>query len=169
MSGRVVPGLDHAPAEVILLDLRMPGSGMLSEIRDRSGKLLLALSEEITMLDDLDLTGAMLDRIEADGLMCMGSKFENATFRDADLYWLIAFRASFRNAVMDGCAFRGADLKEVDFNGTSLRNAKFLLSNLGGRTDLSGADLSTAVIDGADFSGASYDAATKFPTGFDPA
>lgn len=151
-----------------MLELRLPGKMFLSEIRDRSGKVLLTLSEEMTALDDLDLTGAMLDHVAADGLMCMGTRFENATFRDADLYWLIAFGASFRNAVMDGCVFRGADLKEADFNGASLRNAKFLGNNLGGRTDLSGADLATAVIDGADFTGASYDLNTKFPPGFDP-
>ena len=152
-----------------MLELRLPGKVFLSEIRDLCGKVLLTLNEATTTLDDLDLTGAMLDHIAADGLMCMGTRFDNATFRNADLYWLIALGASFRNAVMDGCAFRGADLKEVDFNGASLRNAKFLLSNLGGRTDLSGADLSTAVVDGADFTGASYDRNTKFPPGFDPA
>jgi uncharacterized protein YjbI with pentapeptide repeats len=35
-----------------------------------------------------------------------------------------------------------------------------------GRTNLSGANLSTARIEDSDFSGAEYDDATRFPTGF---
>jgi uncharacterized protein YjbI with pentapeptide repeats len=100
-----------------LLELRLPGKMFLSEIRDRSGRVLLTLSEEMTALDDVDLTGAMLDHVAADGLMCMGTRFDNATFRDADLYWLIAFGASFRNAVMDGCAFRGATSRKQTSTG----------------------------------------------------
>jgi uncharacterized protein YjbI with pentapeptide repeats len=155
--------------EITLPKLRLPGNELLAEIKDMSGKVLLALGEETKTLDDLDLTGAMLDRIRADGLICMGTRFDKATFRDADLYWLSAFRASFRNAVLDGCVFRGANLEQADFDGASLRNAKFLLSNLGGRTSLSGANLFNAVIDGAEFTGASYDPNTKFPPSFDPA
>ena len=128
----------------------------------------MVLREDLTALDDLDLSGALLDGIQADGLICMGTIFDRASFKAADLYWMIAIQASFRNAILDACVSRGANLEDTDFSGASLKFVGFRLDNLGGRTNLFGADLSTAVLDGADFTGASCDSETKFPAGFDP-
>jgi uncharacterized protein YjbI with pentapeptide repeats len=82
---------------------------------------------------------------------------------------MVAIQASFRNASLEDCAFHGANLSSATFDGAVLRRTKFLLDNLGGRTDLSAADLSKAIIEDADFTGASYDTDTRFPFGFDPA
>jgi uncharacterized protein YjbI with pentapeptide repeats len=152
-----------------MLLLRGPDNVPISEIRDFSGRVILARLDELEALDDQDLTGATLDAIQADGLVCMGTKFDNASFKGADLYWMVAIQASFRNASLEDCAFRGANLSSATFDGAVLRRTRFLLDNLGGRTDLSAADLSKAIIEDADFTGASYDADTKFPSGFDPA
>lgn len=83
-------------------------------------------------------------------------------------FWLFAYRADFTGADLEDCAFRGCDLSEANFSGAVLRRTRFAKDNLDGRTDLSGADLSAAIIEAADFSGAEYDDATKFPPGFDP-
>jgi uncharacterized protein YjbI with pentapeptide repeats len=151
-----------------MLLLRGSENAPVSELRDSSGKVILTQIDAIETLDDRDLTGAILDAIQADGLVCMGTKFDSASFKGADLYWMVAIQASFRNASFEDCTFRGANLSCAVFGGALLRRTKFLLDNLGGRTDLSAADLSNAIIEDADFRGASYDEDTKFPYGFDP-
>jgi uncharacterized protein YjbI with pentapeptide repeats len=152
-----------------MLLLHGPNSVPISELRDVSGRVIMARVDEMETLDDRDLTGAILDAIQADGLICMGAKFDKASLKGADLYWMVAIHASFRNASLEDCTFRGANLSSATFDGALVRRTRFLLDNLGGRTNLSAADLSKAIIEGADFTGASYDADTKFPYGFDPA
>jgi hypothetical protein len=59
---------------------------------------------------------------------------------------------SFAGKVLTEVNFRGCDLRGVSFRGAMLWEA----------------DLREARLDGADFAGALYDAATRWPTGFDP-
>ena len=155
--------------ETAMIQLRRPGGRPVLEIKDASGRVMLAQLGKLETFDDLDLSGAALDEVESDGLVCMGTKFDNASFRSADLYWMVAIQASFQNANLEGCIFRGANLSEANFSGALLIRTKFALDNLGGRTNLSAADLSKATIQNADFSGACYDSETRFPGGFDPA
>ena len=64
-----VPPLPLQLGCAVLLKLILPGGGVLSEIKDASGKVLMVLREDLTALDDLDLSGAVLDGIQADGLI----------------------------------------------------------------------------------------------------
>ena len=142
--------------------------GHLDEIRNSEGKTLLVFNENISALDDLDLTGAVLDDTAIDGLMALSTIFDRASMKNCDFYWLIAHEASFRGADLSNCKFSGSGLRDTDFRGALMRGTKFCTHNLGRRTDLSGADLSTAILDMTDFGGASYSVHTKFPSNFDP-
>lgn len=118
--------------------------------------------------DDADLRHGDYSGVVREGLCCMGAQFDGSSFRGADLYWAVAMGASFRDCDLTDACFRGADLKEVDFRGAKLTRTNFGLDNLGGFTDLSGADLSTAVNRDCCFRGAHYDVHTRFPKGFYP-
>jgi hypothetical protein len=61
-----------------------------------------------------------------------------------------------------GLSLRGRDLRSVDLKDAFLDDVD--LSD----TDLRGVDLSGASLDGAHLLGAHYNAATRWPTGFDP-
>lgn len=71
-------------------------------------------------------------------------------------------------ADLEEAQFCGADLKEVNFQGANLMKANFGRDNLGGATQLQGANLSRAQTRGAIFEGAEYDTRTVFPGLFDP-
>jgi len=137
-------------------------------IKDREGRLLHELAEGNEVLDDLDLTGAQLSGIIAEGLCCMDTKFIRADLRGADLYWAMARGADFRGADLSGASFRGANLKDCNFSEANLTNADFSTNNLGSSTRLQGAVLQEAIMTGARFDAAEFDHRTVFPDGFDP-
>ena len=89
-------------------------------------------------------------------------------FENADLYW-----GSFVTAHLDGANFenanlQGAILKEASCVGTNFQGANLGRDNLGGSSQLQGADLTAAILKGAKLEGAEYDGKTLFPCGFDP-
>ena len=110
-----------------------------------------------------DFSGAILE-----GVCCMDASFDGSSFRGADLYWAIAMGASFRNCDFTDAILRGADLTDTVFAGARLIRTDFSRDNLGGATQLQGADLSTATIQGCRFDGAQCDSKSKFPKGFYP-
>jgi hypothetical protein len=80
----------------------------------------------------------------------------------------IAMGASFRDCDFTDAVLRGADLKDTDFTGAHLIRTDLSRDNLGGSTELQGADLSAATIQSCRFDGAQYDSKTRFPKGFYP-
>ena len=98
----------------------------------------------------------------------MDACLDGADFTDADLYWCIAFGASFRAATLVRASLLGADLKEVNFAGTDLTDADLGTDNVGSATQLQGANLSDARLARTHLTGAHYDRLTRFPDGFDP-
>jgi uncharacterized protein YjbI with pentapeptide repeats len=141
---------------------------LLNSIDRVDGTVIVADLQGLELLDDLDVSAANLSNIRADGLVCQNTTFDDATLQGADLYWFVGHNASFRRSNLGQCTFLGAGLREANFDFANLTGAKFLKSNVGGATDLSGSDLSRALsIESADFSGAVYDAKTKWPTNFD--
>jgi hypothetical protein len=56
----------------------------------------------------------------------------------------------------------------VNFHGANLRSANFGRDNLGGCTQLQGANLQETETRGASFDGAEYDNRTKFPKTLNP-
>ena len=114
-------------------------------------------------LQNQDFADAMLQRV-----WCMFARFDGSSFFGADLYWATAIGASFRNCDLRFTIFRGADLKDAIFDGAQLIGTIFSRDNLGGSTQLQGADLGGATITDCHFCGAEYDASTRFPKGFYP-
>jgi len=114
-------------------------------------------------LRERDFSGAVLE-----GVCCMDARFDGSSFRGADLYWAIAMGASFAACDFTDADLRGADLKDTNFTDARLIRTNFSRNNVGGATQLQGADLSTAAIHDCLFDGAQYDSTSKFPEGFDP-
>jgi len=71
-------------------------------------------------------------------------------------------KANLSNANLSRAILRGANLTGANLSGARFKNAKLI------NTRLAGADLSGADLTGAKLTGATYDAATIWPTGFDP-
>jgi hypothetical protein len=103
------------------------------------------------------------------GLAAIGIKnLRGTSFRRANLYWAV-----LQSADLNGCNFEeadlsGANLKDASLVGVNFRNAKLGRDNLGGSTELQGADMTNALLEGASLVGAEYDERTKFPEGFSP-
>jgi uncharacterized protein YjbI with pentapeptide repeats len=90
------------------------------------------------------------------------------SFRKATLYW-----ACLAEADLSGCNFEEADLRGATLTGAllvgaNLRSAQLCRDNLGGPTQLQGADLTGADLSAANLEGAEYDSKTKFPSSFQP-
>jgi uncharacterized protein YjbI with pentapeptide repeats len=162
------------------LILELPGDLNGADLRGRSlpsasldGQILVEtdFSEAHLVsarLDDVNARHARFTRANMEGVTCMDACFDEADFSDADLYWCIAFGASFRGAKLVGASLRGADLKSADFFQADLSGADLGLDNVGGATQLQGANLIGAKLVGTQLAGAQYDQLTRFPEGFDP-
>jgi uncharacterized protein YjbI with pentapeptide repeats len=97
------------------------------------------------------------------------TNLRGTSFKGASLYWANLYSSDFSGCNFEGANLAGASMREAKFVGANFRNAYLGLDNLGGSTDLQGADLTDAVLEGANLTGARYDARTKFPRGFSPA
>jgi hypothetical protein len=114
-----------------------------------------------------DLQGASLVAAQLGYANLQQLNLEGADLRDADLRCADLREAVLRNANLTGADLRGARLDSAQFAGSTLRGADLRGADLVGRgvrhtgwaTDLASADLA----------GARYDAATRWPWGFDPA
>jgi uncharacterized protein YjbI with pentapeptide repeats len=105
-----------------------------------------------------DLSGLNAPLGQLQGLDLSGAYMYWASLADADLSF-----ANFSNADL-----RGAALDRAKCTSTSFRGCNMGRDNLGGRTILRGADLSTADLRDTILDGAVYDDDTRFPTRFDP-
>ncbi len=140
------------------------------QIRTRAGGILWEATEHAPDWLGGDLRDAVLDDIEFDGgVTGPDTSLAGASLKRCDFYWLLAHDMDFAGADLEDCVFRGCALSAANFTGARLVRTRFAKDNLGGRTDLSGANLAGALIVGADFRGAEYDTATQFPPRFDPA
>ena len=140
------------------------------EIKNSQGQIIFECDEDSSEVDfdDLDLSGAMLENADLVGVVWCGTNLSRANLKAADFYWAILFTSNLSYADLQEAKFQGADLKEVNFQGANLMKANFGRDNLGGSTQLQGANLSEAQTEGAIFEGAEYDTHTVFPESFDP-
>lgn len=141
----------------------------MNEIKDRHGRLI-GPNED---LNGMDFDSANLQGADLSGKIMEGADFSDANLTNSnlegcDLYWAICFRTNLTNANLKRAYFCGADLKFANFAGADLRGANFGCDNLGGSTQLQGANLQDCLIDEAIFKLATYDSETKFPKNFDP-
>jgi uncharacterized protein YjbI with pentapeptide repeats len=141
---------------------------IIYEIKDTHGNVLFSYENEFRDLSDLDLTGANLSGVVAEGLICMDAKFVNANLEKANLYMMMACYSDFTNANLAKSDLRGANCKGVIFQKTLLRNANLGKDNMGGTVRLQGTNLENADIDGVIWQETEYDENTIFPNGFNP-
>jgi uncharacterized protein YjbI with pentapeptide repeats len=135
------------------------------EIKNRNGELIFSCQDN---LEPLDLRGANLEDAVLEGAELSYANLEGVNLKGADLYWVILFGANLKKSNLENASLNGADLKEASLRGANLKNADLGPDNLGGVTQLQGADLTDAVLDGMIVSRAAYDHNTKFPSSFDP-
>jgi uncharacterized protein YjbI with pentapeptide repeats len=127
-----------------------------------------------------DSTGAVVHRAYVDdasaglrganleGLVAPLGQLQGLDLSGATLYWASLGDADLSFANLSRADLRGAMLYRTICRGTNFSEANLGRDNLHGRTDLRGADLSTAILQGAILTDAVYDQATKFPPGFAP-
>ena len=76
--------------------------------------------------------------------------------------------ASCRHADFTNARLTGADLQECDLTNATLAGADLGRDNLGGSTQVQGANFTSADLSGVVWDGAEYDGTTVFPFGFGP-
>ncbi len=124
------------------------------------------------LLDRARLIGAHLDGANLADTRLRGARLERSSLEGADLRAADLRGARLGGASLNGADLRGANLEEGSLRGARLRKARLGDARLGG-ADLRGAnvqdaDLAGADLVGADCMGAIYNAATRWPQGFEP-
>lgn len=84
------------------------------------------------------------------------------------MYWANLFNASCQHADFTNARLTGADLTECDFTEAVLCGANLGRDNLGGSTQVPGANFTGADLIAVVWDGAEFDDTTVFPSGFDP-
>ena len=112
------------------------------EIYDKNNKLLFIATDENGFMD---LTEQCLQSANLQGMTLQGFYFTDSDLRwasldDADLYWADLTYCNMEETSCRFADFRGADLTGAVLRNSDLTGAKFGLDNIGGRTNLSGAD-----------------------------
>ena len=135
------------------------------------------MTEKIQILDE---NGEVLktykvpegrDQFEGAGLECTflyGAQLTGMNFKDAEIYWASLFMANLDEANFENAGLQGANLIQASCVRTNFRNANLGRDNLGGSTQLQGANLTGAILNKANLEGAEYDENTLFPKGFHP-
>ncbi|MFC4161368.1 pentapeptide repeat-containing protein [Chitinimonas lacunae] len=119
-------------------------------------------------LDDRDWRGAVLRGAVFEGVSMCDTRLAHADLSGAEFYLCMGAGEVFRNATLCDARFLGGRFEGVSFAGADLRNAAFCKDELDNYVILCGADFTDALLDGAVFDGAVYNAATRFPPGFEP-
>lgn len=138
---------DETPSGIIILHL------YTGQILFRTDRVQL----EPDGLHGVDLTGADLRGESLTGLDLRFTKLQGACLEEATL-----FDCCLDGADLTGCQLACAWLRGASFKGADLRGADF--RGRGGNRALT-----TGRMEGAHFFGARYNAATRWPPGFDPA
>lgn len=139
------------------------------EIKNARGEVIFVYHKsDGNVFDDADLSGANLAGAVLEGAWFNDATLSGANLEGANLYWAIFFRATIRNANLRNSLLAGCDFKEADLEGTDLSHANLGSDNLGGATQLQGANLTDCKVGGTNFDRAEYDTKTRFPFGFDP-
>ncbi len=98
------------------------------------------LSEAGLWLDELDLSGSLLDELRIPGGRWRGVNLAGSSLRNADLRQVDWQQANLEAADLSHSDLRGANLSGANLKGTILTGAQLAGANLGD-TELSGTDL----------------------------
>ena len=135
------------------------------------------MNDEIQILDNfgevlktysVPLGNTQFEKVCWEGIDLFGAQLNGANFRDAVLYWGSFVAAQLNDANFENANLQGAVLVEASCVRANFRSANLGRDNLGGSSQLQGADLTAAILEGTRLKGAEYDERTKFPKGFDP-
>lgn len=139
------------------------------EIRNQDGVVIYVYPDGEGMdFDNSDLHGLNLANAALEGAVFSDANLSGVNLENSDLYWAIFFRANLSEANLKGAVLRGCDMKLAKLTKADLRGADLSQDNLGGSTQLQGADLSGCLIAGAKFELAAFDTKTILPEGMDP-
>ncbi len=143
----------------------------IKEIKNLDGEIIFNYDEddERWIWGKYDLTGANLEKANLQGVIWLDVILRKANLRNADFYWGSLFTSDLSEADCEGTRFSGTNLEDVNFTRANLRKTIFGRDNLGGHTDLRGANFSETSIEEAIFEhdGAIYNGDTIFPANFD--
>lgn len=123
---------------------------------------------EILKIHQLAEGQEQFEGVKWEGSYLCGAQLVNANFKGAILYWAGLFQAKLDGANFESANLQGIDLREASCIGANFRGANIGRDNLGGNSQLQGADLTNAILNRACLEGAEYDEHTKFPDGFCP-
>ncbi|HEY0048181.1 MAG TPA: pentapeptide repeat-containing protein [Pyrinomonadaceae bacterium] len=140
------------------------------EIKNLDGEVIFSYDEEDEkwIWGDYDFSGVNLEKANLEGIVWQQISLRRANLKEADCYRAILCGSDLSESDCESAEFTGANLKQVNFTKASLKNAVFTKDNLGGSTDVSGANFNGAVLDGAEFKETFYNARTIFPENFNP-
>jgi uncharacterized protein YjbI with pentapeptide repeats len=128
-------------------------------------------------LSDCDLTSIDLSRTDCASANLKGADLSQATlvatdFRRANLAGAVLNQAKAHGVILTNANLEGAILRKGQFTYTRFLKANLRSADLTGadfkRASLKGADLTGAIVTNTNFDRAEYDAATVFPSGFNP-
>lgn len=174
----------------LLVERRRQASAVLysssTDIRSKAEalKILIKLAREAGRQADLsraNLVGTVLIEADLTGTVLSEAVFDEANLQAGQLWGVSLRKASLKGANLSRADLRDTDLREANFSGAELAGAALRNANLAGAsltgadlwradlrdTDLRAADLTGAKLDRADLQRAAFDAATKWPEGFD--
>jgi uncharacterized protein YjbI with pentapeptide repeats len=139
------------------------------DIRNKLGQVIFTYAGQETLwFDSADLKGVHLKDAELEGANFSSADLSEACLEGSDLYWAIFFEARLQHTNLAFAPLKGCDFKKADLRYANLRGADLGLDNLGGATQLQGANMLGCEIIEARFTGANYDKTTILPEGLNP-
>jgi uncharacterized protein YjbI with pentapeptide repeats len=103
-----------------------------------------------------------------EGANFSGADLSDANLEGGDLYWAIFFQANLQRCRLNHANLAGGDFKNANLSYADLSDAYLGKDNLGGVSQLEGANLSNCQTERTVFFGATYNNETIFPVGLNP-
>ena len=78
------------------------------EIRNSQGQIIFECEDDFRKVnfDDVDLSGAVLENANLEGVVWCGTNLSRANLKAADLYWAVLFTSNLSYADLEEASFR---------------------------------------------------------------
>lgn len=144
----------------------------VKEIRNLDGEIIFAYDEndERWIWGQYDMSGANLERANFEPVTIVWQDviLRKANLKGAVFYWAMLNSSDLSETDCEETKFWGTSLENVNFTKANLKNTVFGKSNLGGSTDVCGANFTGTNLDKAKFDETHYSDKTIFPKNFNP-
>lgn len=144
----------------------------IKEIKNLDGEVIFTYDEDDTEFvsggGGYDFSGANLEKADIEMEVWQDVNLRKANLKKAEIYSGLLAMSDLSEADCEETKFLGTGLQQVNFTKANLTNAVFGRCNLGGTTNVCGANFTDAILDGAKFDKTRYDAKTIFPKKFNP-